>query len=176
MKKLTLLFFGFLFSFKSFSQNSISVGPQLGFASNFSSSAKTGFGGGVEYTNQFSEHVGARFYAGYDRFKGKYFADDVVSFVPFRAGLQAFLYKDIISAYAEAGVASFHAKSSGSHNTNFSFALGAAYRMPLGLSQQFIQVSGYYNYYKYSEHLNYTWYNIRVAYGFRLGKKTSGEK
>ncbi len=175
MNRFHLLIFIFI-SQQVFAQNSISVGPQLGFAANFSSSAKTDFGGSIEYSNQFSEHLGARFYTGYDRFKGKYFADDVVSFVPIRAGLQGFLYKDIISAYIETGIASFHAKSSGSQNTSFSYAFGAAYRMPLGLNQQFVQVSGYYNYYKYSEHLNYTWYNLRVAYGFNLGHKTSDEK
>jgi hypothetical protein len=157
-----------------FAQSSISVGPQLGFASNFSSSAKVGIGGSIEYTMQLSERLGARFYGGYDRFKGKYFADDIVSFLPVRAGLQGFIFEDIFSVYGEAGIAAFHAKSSGSQNTNFSFALGAAYRLPL--NQQFVQVSGYYNFYRYSEHLDYTWYNLRIAFGLNLGHKKALEK
>jgi hypothetical protein len=176
MKLFALILISLLCSHCSFAQSAISIGPQLGFASNFSSSAKMDVGGSIEYTGQFSEHIGARFYTGYDRFKGKYFADDAVSFVPIRAGLQGFLYKDIFSVYVDAGVASYHAKGSESHKTNFSYAFGAAYQIPLRLDQQFVQVSGYYNYYKFSQQLNYTWYNIRLAYGFRLGHKNSGEK
>jgi hypothetical protein len=152
------------------------VGPQLGFASNFSSSAKTGLGASIEYTGQFSEHLGARVYVGYDRFKGKYFAEDVVSFLPVRAGLQGFVYKDIFSVFAEAGVASFHAKSTEIHNSNFTYALGVAYRMPLGQSKQFLQVSGAYDYYRYSDQFHYSWYNIRLAYGLGFGRKNSEGK
>lgn len=156
-----------------FSQSSVSFGPELGFASNFSSSSKTGFGGSAEYANRFSKNVGARAYLAYHYFKGKYF-DDHISFLPARGGIQAFL-GELLLIYAEAGIASYH-DSNNTSESGFSYALGAGYRIPLGLGKQYAQISAYYNFFRFNENLTYTWFNIRLAYGLNFGKKNTAEK
>jgi hypothetical protein len=171
--KRALFLFGLILQVEiGFAQSSISIGPDLGLPSNFSSSSKLGIGGSLEYTNRFSEHFGIRFFSGVSSFKGKYFSDDRVSFEPIRLGGQGFLYKDLIFLYAEAGIAGFQAQSSKTHTTGFSYGLGGGYRMPINMNKQFFQLSAYYNYFRYSDFLTYTWLNIRLAYGINFGKKT----
>jgi hypothetical protein len=172
MKRVLISFICVCTYFFGYTQNSISLGPEIGLASNFKSSSKTGIGGSLEYTNRFSEHFGIRFFSGVSSFKGKYFSDDRVSFEPIRLGGQGFLYKDLIFLYAEAGIAGFQAQSSKTHTAGFSYGLGGGYRMPINMNKQFLQLSAYYNYFRYSDFLTYTWLNIRLAYGINFGKKT----
>jgi opacity protein-like surface antigen len=174
MKKSAFTFFVTLLLSSCLSaQQAISFGPQIGLASNFSSSAKMGIGGSVEYDNRIGEHFGIRGSAGYTYFKGKYF-DDHVSFIPVRAGVQGYLAPEVFIA-GEAGVA-IYGDSNKESKTGFSIGLGAGYRIPLS-STQFVQLSGSYNYFKHSSFLNYTWFNFRAAFGLSWGKtKSSLEK
>jgi hypothetical protein len=154
--------------------SSISVGPGLGLGANFGKSSKASIGGSIDYVAKFSS-IGVRVSGGYNKFKGKVY-DDYVSFLPIRAGVQAFLADDLIFVYGEGGIAKFKA-STGTEKTDPSFSFGAGRRQPIG-GDQFIQLSVYFNYYKYKGDppggdLNYTWFNFRVAYGFSFGKKNA---
>jgi len=161
----------------TFSQvtHSISLGPDVGLGSNFGKSSKASLGGSIEYVAKLSDIFGIRLSAGYNKFKGKVY-DDYVSFLPIRAGVQAFVFEDVIFFFIEGGVAKFKA-STGTEKTGPSFDIGAGYRVPLTYNQ-FIQLSGYFNYYRYKGDppggdLNYTWFNFRVAYGLSFGKKNT---
>lgn len=158
--------------------HSISLGPDLGVGANFGKSSKASIGGSIEYVAKFSDKIGIRVSGGYNKFKGKYY-DDYVSFLPIRAGVQAFLYEDLIYLYGEGGVTKFKA-STGTEKTGPSFSFGVGDRLPIG-ANQFIQLSVYFNYYKYKGDppggdLNYTWFNFRAAYGFSLSRKSTVEK
>ena len=157
----------------TFSQNSMSIGPDVGFSSNFSKSSKAGIGGSAEYANKFSKNIGARIYVGYHYFKGKFF-DSHVSFLPARAGLQAYL-ADLLFVYGEAGIVGYD-DSNNTNESGFSYALGAGYKIPPGLGKQFMQISAYYNFFRFNRDVTYTWFNIRIAYGLDFGRKYSGEK
>jgi hypothetical protein len=155
--------------------HSLSVGPDLGVGANFGKSSKASIGGSLDYVAKFSSVIGVRVSAGYNKFKGKVY-DDYVSFLPIRAGVQAFLAEDLIFVYGEGGVAKFNA-STGTEKTGPSFSFGAGGRQPIG-NNQFVQFSVYFNYYKYKGDppggdLNYTWFNFRVAYGLSFGKKNT---
>jgi len=155
--------------------HSLSIGPDIGLGSNFGKSSKASLGGSIEYVAKLSDIFGIRLSAGYNKFKGKVY-DDYVSFLPVRAGVQAFVYEDLIFFFIEGGVAKFKA-STGTEKTGPSFDLGAGYRIPL-TNNQFIQLSAYFNYYRYKGDppggdLNYTWFNFRVAYGLSFGKKNA---
>ncbi len=153
--------------------HSFTLGPTLGLGANFSKSSKASLGGSIDYVAKFSSVIGVRVSAGYNKFKGKVY-DDYVSFLPIRGGVQAFLAEDLIFIYGEGGVAKFKA-STGTEKTGPSFSFGAGRRQPIG-SNHFIQLSVYFNYYKYKGDppggdLNYTWFNFRAAYGLSFGKK-----
>src|SRR5688572_23336030 len=81
----------------SFSQTNhfISLGPSIGVGANFGKSSKASIGGSLDYVLKFSAIFGLKLSGGYNKFNGKYY-DDYVSFLPVRAGLQAFLYEDLI--------------------------------------------------------------------------------
>jgi hypothetical protein len=170
MKKI-LSFLVVFASLKAFSQSSISLGPDLGLPSNFSKTSKTSLGASLEYVNKFSKHVGLRVFTAYNRFEGKYVADDVLKFIPYRIGIEGFAYKDVFLVYGEVGAASLIGNGPRNSKTNFSYGLGAGYRYPIGMTKQFIQLSGYYNFFRFDEMNTYTWFNIRLAYGFNFGRK-----
>jgi hypothetical protein len=157
-------------TFLSFSQSSISIGPELAIPANFSKSTNIGFGGSLDFFYKTSSSFGPRVSVGYSRFKGKYLESDVVSFVPLRAGIQGVL-ADAIILYGEAGTAFYSAKRNGTKINNFTYALGAGYYVPLR-TRQFLQISGSYNFFRFNEFLTYTWFNFRIAYGLNLGRPT----
>ena len=146
-----------------FSQQSLSIGPDLAFAPNFSETMKVGFGGSLEYVNKFSENIGFRGSVSYTRFKDQ--NTSAISIFPIRVGINVFL-ANIIYVYGETGIANFN--NSINSQTNFSYALGAGYRATFGSKKEFIQVSTRYN--SVSEGPN-TWFNLSVAYGFGFGKQ-----
>ena len=154
----------------TFAQSSISVGPELGVPANFSKSTSVGFGGSLDLAYNIAPSFGPRISLGYNRFKGRYLEDDVISFVPIRVGIQGIL-ADAIILYGEAGTAFYHANRNGTNEKNFSYALGAGYMIPLG-HKEFLQVSGSYNFFRYNEYLTYTWFNFRVAYGLNFRKQS----
>ena len=155
--------------------HSLSIGPDLGLGANFGKSSKASIGGSIEYVAKFSDIFGIRLSSGYNKFKGKVY-DDFVSFLPVRAGVQAFVYEDLIFVFTEAGIANYKA-STGTEKTGPSFDIGAGYRLPIANSQ-FVQLSAYFNFYRYKGDppggdFNYTWFNFRVAYGLSFGKKNT---
>lgn len=168
MKKPAFLFlFSFFLASLILAQSSISIGAQIGLASNFGSSSKMGIGGSLELDNRLSNHFGIRGSVGYNYFKGKYFVDDYVSFLPIRAGVQGYLAPEIFVS-GEAGIA-VYGDSNNESKTGFSYGLGAGYRIPLH-KKKFVQLSGNYNYFRHSSFLNYTWFQLRAAFGFSLIK------
>jgi hypothetical protein len=167
MKKLTLIFLLTLsFSSCLLAQQAISFGPQIGLGSNFGKSAKMGIGGSIEYDNRFTEHFGIRVSAGYNYFKEKYY-EGHVSFLPVRAGIQGYLSPNVL-LFGEAGVATY-GDSNNDSQTGFSYGLGTGYRIPLNATQ-FIQLSGSFNFFRYSNSLTYTWFNFGAAFGLSWGK------
>lgn len=170
MKKSLIIVFLIAAWYNSFSQSSISFGPEIGFANNFSNSSKPGLGASIEYVNKFSKGVGARMFAGYDNFRDKY-VDGYVSFLSLRGGLQAFL-AELLFIYGEGGIVSYH-DSNNSNQAGFSFGIGAGYRMPLMTGQKFIQLSTHYNFFKYNNNSFYTWFNVRAAFGLNFGKTST---
>ena len=182
MKRITpLILLLFLFTKSGISQgmHSITIGPDLGLGSNFGKTSKVSIGGSIEYVARLNEIFGIRLAGGYNRFNGKTY-DGYVSFLPLRTGLQYFLYRDIFYMHTDIGIARYSA-SSGTKKTGPYLAIGAGFRQSL-LNDQFIQFSSYFNFYKLSvdppgDDLNYTWFNLRVAYGFSFGKKiNTGEE
>lgn len=181
MKRKLVLFILTLSIGKSlFSQvtHSLTIGPDLGLGANFGKAAKASVGGSVEYVAKISSKLGIRLSSGYNKFNDKY-DDGWVSFLPFRAGIQGFIYEDLIFVFGEAGIANYKA-STGTNKTGPSFAIGAGYRLPIANSQ-FIQLSSYFNFYRYKGDppggdFNYTWFNFRAAYGLSFRKKNKSEK
>jgi hypothetical protein len=173
MKKIFLfiLLFGF-YSSKSQVTHSISLGPDLGLpGKNFGSEATLGIGGSIEYQAKFRAPIAIHFHAGYSHFSNKVLSDDKVDFLPIRIGVAGFIYKDQLFISADAGVSHFSA-STGTNQTGFSFGIGPGFKFYLNPeSKQFLQLSAYYNLHNYDsktsgQNYSYTWFNIRVAYGF----------
>jgi len=154
--------------------HSITLGPDLGIpAKNFGSEATLGIGGSLEYQAKFSKRIGAQFHIGYSHFSNKVLSDDEVNFLPVRIGIVGFFYKESLFVSADAGISHYSA-SVGPSQTGFSFGIGPGYKFYFSHeSKQFAQVSMYYNLHNYKEesggnsyNYNYTWFNIRAAYGF----------
>lgn len=154
--------------------HSLTIGPDLGLGANFGKSSKASIGGSIEYVAKFSSVIGVRVSAGYNKFKGKVY-NDYVSFLPIRAGVQAFIYQDIFFIYTEGGIATYKSSNPDPALTKFSWAIGTGYRQSLNNSQ-FLQFSAWFNYFRHNPNLTYTWFNFRAAYGFSFGKKNKLEK
>jgi hypothetical protein len=151
--------------------HSLVLGPDLGIGANFGNSSKLSIGGGINYILHVSPKIGLRLNAGYNRFNGKFF-DDYVSFLPIRAGVQSFIYQNVFFAFADGGVATYKSSNPEPSLTKFSWAAGLGLNKPLNeKGSQLIQTTAWFNFYKHSQYLNYTWFNIRVAYGFSIGGK-----
>lgn len=150
--------------------HSISLGPNLGLGANFGNSSKASIGGNFEYVAKFSSVIGARASVAYNKFRDKANEDRYVSFLPVRAGVQAFIYQDIFFVYAEGGIATYKSSNPDPALTKFSWSLGAGYRQPLA-QNQFLQFSAWFNHFKHNPNLTYTWFNFGVAYGLSFGKK-----
>jgi hypothetical protein len=152
--------------------HSISLGPNLGLGANFGNSAKASIGGNFEYVAKFSQVIGARVSIAYNKFRDKADEQRYVSFLPVRAGVQAFIYQDIFFVYAEGGIATYKSSNPDPALTKFSWSLGTGYRQPLA-QNQFLQFSAWFNYFKHNPNLTYTWFNFGVAYGLSFGKKNA---
>jgi len=136
---------------------------------------KSGIGGSADYQIKFNAPVGLQFHIGYSHFKNKVLSNDVVNFLPVRAGVVGFLYQDVIFIFADAGISHYSA-SSGTKQNGFSFGIGPGYKLYFNPDKkQFLQLSAYFNlhhfYSNYSGGYNYTWFNIRAAYGLSFSKK-----
>jgi hypothetical protein len=179
MKKCVLLFVLFLKMISmAYSQigHSVSIGPDLGIGANFGKASKLSLGASFNYTLHLSDKVGIRLHAGYNRFNAN-IPGDYVSFLPLRAGLQAFVYKDIFFVFAEGGVTTFNDSTPEDPLSKFSWAAGLGRNIPLDeKGKSFIQVSACFNFYKHRQYSNYTWFNLRAAYGLSWGKKKIQEK
>jgi len=159
----------FQFQFAS-AQFFATTGPAAGFASNFAESSKMGSGWELEAGYKFSKNFGAGLSIDYMLFRGKIIEDSYVNFLPIRAGIHGFL-SDQIFVYGETGVGSYWDNNK-TQKTGFTYALGAGYRIPIRPSNQFInqfiQLSASYNYFQFDENLHYTWFGVKVAYGFSM--------
>ena len=149
--------------------HSISVGPELGILSKIAgrSSSYAGPGGSVEYRVKFNAPVAAQLHIGYNHFKDQ--LGGMVNFLPVRAGLVGFIYKDLIFVNADVGISHYHGVTTNTNQNGLSFGVGAGYKQPL-TNNQFIQFSAYFNSHNYKDpafgqDYNYNWFNFRVAYG-----------
>jgi hypothetical protein len=167
MKYLSIFLIFFIIAFCGYSQSSFSIGPQIGFGSNLGNS-KLGIGGSLDYTNKFSENVGIRASAGYTHFQHKIVNESHISFIPVRAGLQGFI-GNVFFVYGEAGIGFY--KTGFSDGSKFSYAFGMGYNAHFGLNKQYVEVSAFYNSIPLGANTLYRWFNLRLAYGFNLGKK-----
>jgi hypothetical protein len=154
--------------------HSLSIGPDLSIpAKNFGSESTLGIGGSLEYQAKFKGHIGLQLHVGYSHFSNKVLSDDKVDFLPVRIGVIGFIYKDQLFISADAGISHF-AASTGTKQIGFSFGIGPGYKFYFSPeSKHFLQFSAYYNLHNYqhesggnSYNYNYTWFNIRAAYGF----------
>ena len=157
--------------------NSISLGPDFGIpGKRFGSGARLGIGGSLDYQLKLSVPVGLQIHAGYIKFSDKNYSDTWVSFVPIRLGIVGFIYQDLIFAFVDAGISHYHASTTTKQN-GFSFGLGGGYKLFFNPDKkQFVQLSAYYNLHNFkrditSQNYNYTWFNIRAAYGLSFGKR-----
>jgi hypothetical protein len=155
---------------------SISLGYDLGIPSkNFATSSKLATGGSLQYQAKFNGPLGVQVHIGYSHFTNKAVSDEYVDFLPVRIGFIYFLYQDIIFVSADGGVSRYSA-SSGTKQNGFTFGFGPGYKLYFNpTSKQFVQFSAYYNlhhfYSKYTGGYNYTWFNIRAAYGISFSKR-----
>jgi len=178
-KFLIFLLFPLIFGERTNGQSNhfISLGADLSIPiKNLGSKTPTSIGGSIDYQLKFKAPVGLQAHVGFNRFKGAIFGT-ILNFLPIRVGVVGYLYKDLLFVSADAGV-SFYSSPNGGlpAQTGFGFGAGAGYRQPVN-KNQFIQLSGYYNLHKYKDtpygtplEYNFTWFNIRLAYGFSFGK------
>jgi len=162
------------FSYSQIS-HSISLGPDLALPSKNFGAIKTGIGGSIDYQVKFQGPIGAQLHIGYNHFKNKVVSNDFVNFLLVRAGIVGFIYQDIIFVAADAGISHYSA-STVTKQTGFSFGIGPGYKLFFNPEKkQFVQLSAYFNLHKFKSpatgSYNYTWFNIRLAYGFSFSKK-----
>lgn len=167
----------FVISDMTYSQvyHSFSAGPEISLPiKNLGSRTPTSLGGSFEYQLKGENFpIGVQVHIGFNHFKDA--LGGKVNFTPARVGAVGFIYQDLIFIYSDVGISRFYSPTTGTKQNGFSFGGGAGYRIPIG-EKQFIQLSGYYNLHNYRNNLfaqnyNYTWFNIRAAYGLSFGKK-----
>jgi len=154
--------------------HTISFGPDLGLPSkNFGSETSLGIGGSLEYQFKFNAPVGLQLHAGYNHFPSKLTSNDNINFFPLRAGIVGFVYHDIMFISADFGISYFDEPGVEDYTkSGFSYGVGAGYKIYVNPDKkQFLQLTAYYNSHKYKDdrwgqNYNYTWFNIRAAYGF----------
>lgn len=155
--------------------HSLHIGPHLGIPSNNLGNASLGFGGSVEYNLKFRGPIGGQFHLGYSRFSNKSISDQEVTFLPIRIGAIAYIYEEIFFINADAGISRYSSKSTGTKQSGFTLGIGTGYRQPL-TGGQFVQFSAYFNLHHFegatgARGYNYSWFNIRAAYGLSWGRK-----
>jgi hypothetical protein len=157
--------------------HSISIGPELSIPiKNFGSETPTSIGGSVDYQLKFNAPFALQAHIGFNRFKGA-LVGTRLNFLPVRIGVVGYLYKDILFVSANAGVSFYNSPNGGlPAQTGLGFGAGGGYRQPLN-NNKFIQLSGYYNLHKYKGNpygtaieYDFTWFNIRLAYGLSFGR------
>lgn len=171
-----ILIITFMNSVKTYCQIShyFSAGPEVSFpGKRLGSNTPASLGGSFQYQLKFNAPLAIQLHAGFNHFTDA--LGGKVNFTPVRAGLVGYVYKDIFFADICAGISHFKATPSGITKDGFSFGLGGGYRQMFGNSQ-FVQVSFAYNSHNYknatySQDYNYTWFNVRAAYGFSFGGK-----
>jgi len=162
-------------------RQSVTIGPDLGLPYKyFGRNSKVGFGASWDYQVKISAHIGAQFHLGYIKFGDKEFTNSWVTFLPIRAGIVGYVYEDVIFVFADAGISHFHDANDDSQ-TGFSFGAGGGYKLYFNPDKkQMVQFSAYFNLHNFTrpmvQSINYTWFNIRVAYGASFGKKSTIEK
>jgi hypothetical protein len=137
-------------------------GAEAGIPINFANASKIAYGWQVEHGYKFSEKIAARLSEGYSHFKGKLFGDSFIGLLAFRAGGQWFPAEKFF-VYGDAGVGWLY--DYGTKHTDFTYGLGAGYRIPVTAKDQFIQFSVSYNNFRLNQDLNYSWFGVKVAYG-----------
>lgn len=155
-------------------RNFISMGPDISLPSTNLKGTSVSIGGSFQYQIKFNAPVALQLHAGYSHFKDGF--GGKVNFLPIRAGVVGYLYQDILYVYTDAGISHYQSPTTTTKQNGFSFGFGGGYRQKLGVSQ-FLQFSTYYNLHNFklaatSQNYNYTWFNIRAAYGFSFGRKS----
>lgn len=163
---------------------SLSLGPELALPTKSFGKSNTGWGGSLQYQVKFKGPIGAQLHVGYNQFSNSVLNRSTVSFLPVRAGVVGYVFKDLAFVYADAGISRYSASSSGTKQGDFTWGAGAGYRVLIS-GKQFAQLSVHYNSHRFNRRhtqssdydFNYNWMSIRLAYGISWGKgaKTLGD-
>jgi hypothetical protein len=160
-------------SLRGQTMQTISIGGDLSVPSSSLKSSSPSFGGSLQYLFKFNAPVGLQFHVGYNHFKDA--LGGKVNFLPVRAGVVSYLYEDLLYVYADAGISHYQSPTTTTKQDGFSFGIGAGFRQELSRNN-FLQFSAYYNLHNFKlpatgQNYNYTWFNVRAAYGFSFGRK-----
>lgn len=156
----------------------IGLGPELGLPGKNFGESNLGVGGSLQYQLKLNAPVGIQVHVGYVNFvsKTEFFSDMKykISFLPVRAGILGFIYKDIIFVSADAGISKYHANT-GTDQTGFSFGFGGGYKYIIA-KKHFAQLSVLYNSHNFQDkqigqNFNYNWFSLRLAYGMQWSKQ-----
>ena|SRR5687767_8923160 len=179
MKQIIIALLFIFASVQAFSQRSINFGIIYGQRLNYRTppfNSVTGIS--VEYKLSMETKIEFRLSAGIEGTSPTVsngvdsYKDDFVV-IPIRVGIQPYIYEDKGFLFVESGlltIKTFPFDELGRDNLRlgFSLALGVGYRFPLN-QRKYIQTSLSYNYIPNSNFYNFSWINIRLAYGLKWG-------
>lgn len=176
MQRFFFVFFLFSFCVTAVSgqlKHSLNLGPDIGIPTTaFAKSTSLSFGGSIEYHLKFKAPIGLQARFGYNPFKDG--NNDEVRFTPLRVGLVGYIFQDLLFVNADAGISQYYSPTTDTKKSGFSFGAGVGYRFPVS-SNKFVQLSAYYNLHNYKDKMygqnfNYSWFNLRAAFGISFGK------
>ena len=171
----TLLFISA--SVQAFSQQSINFGIIYGQRLNYRESVfKRVVGTSIEYTVPLVKKVDIRLSAGIEgtslllhdsgRRRDNYVA------IPFRLGIQPYIYEDKAFLFAESGLTiktfNFVNPTEIDRRVGLSYALGAGSRLLIN-ERKYLQASLSFNYHPFNSLYKFSWINLRLAYGLKWG-------
>lgn len=171
----TMLFM--IASFQSYAQEAINFGITYGQRLNYRHSLfNRVVGTSIEYTSTLLNEVDIRVSAGIEGTTlmlddGGRRRDNYVA-IPFRVGIQPYIYDDKAFLFAETGLTiktfNFVTPAEMDRKIGLSYAVGAGYQFLIN-EHKYIQASLSYNYHPYDTHYKFSWINLRLAYGLKWG-------
>ena len=175
MKQIIIASLFIFASVQVISQHSINFGITYGQRLNYRESVFTRvIGTSIEYTLPLVSKVDIRVSAGIEgtslflhddgRRRDNYVA------IPFRVGIQSYIYEDKAFLFAESGLTiksfNFVQPKEIDRKVGLSYALGAGYRF-LIYERKYLQASLSYNYHPFGDFYKFSWINLRLAYGLK---------